>query len=107
MPPVKDKGCATAAAAPPAPPPPLPRAGNGSGWLPRRHSERPATTVIRASASAVHPEESPGRAPSEEQADADADAAALPKLKPLHWDKVRASSGRPTVWDQLKASSFR
>jgi hypothetical protein len=103
MPPVKDKGCATAAAAPPAPPPPLPRAGNGSGWLPRRHSERPATTVIRASASAVHPEESPGRAPSEEQAD----AAALPKLKPLHWDKVRASSGRPTVWDQLKASSFR
>jgi hypothetical protein len=105
MPPVKDKGGATAAAAPPAPPPPLPRAGNGSGWLPRRHSERPPTTVIRASASAVHPEESPGRAPSEKPADADADA--LPKLKPLHWDKVRASSGRPTVWDQLKASSFR
>ena len=76
-----------------------------SGWLPRRHSERPTTTVIRASANAVHPEESPERAPSEKQADAD--AAALPKLKPLHWDKVRASSGRPTVWDQLKASSFR
>ncbi|CAN6218384.1 unnamed protein product [Urochloa humidicola] len=107
MPPVKDNGggAQAAATAPPAPPPPLPRAGNGSGWLPRRLSERPVTTVIRASAGAVHPEESPGRAPSEK--DADSDAAALPKLKPLHWDKVRASSGRPTVWDQLKASSFR
>ncbi|KAF8089680.1 hypothetical protein N665_0499s0008 [Sinapis alba] len=30
-----------------------------------------------------------------------------PKLKPLHWDKVRASSDRATVWDQLKSSSFR
>lgn len=30
-----------------------------------------------------------------------------PKLKPLHWDKVRASSGREMVWDQLKSSSFR
>jgi hypothetical protein len=105
MPPVKDNGGAQAAAAPPAPPPPLPRAGNGNGWLPRRLTERPVTTVIRASAGAVHPEESPGRTPSEK--DADSDAAALPKLKPLHWDKVRASSGRPTVWDQLKASSFR
>ncbi|KAF8701120.1 hypothetical protein HU200_033776 [Digitaria exilis] len=107
MPPVKGNGGTQAAAAPPAPPPPppLPRAGNGSGWLPRRLTERPVTTVIRASAGAVHPEESPGRAPSEK--DSESDAAALPKLKPLHWDKVRASSGRPTVWDQLKASSFR
>ncbi|KAL6978925.1 hypothetical protein U1Q18_020591 [Sarracenia purpurea var. burkii] len=30
-----------------------------------------------------------------------------PKLKPLHWDKVRASSNRETVWDQLKSSSFK
>lgn len=83
----------------------MPRAGNGSGWLPRRYTERAAPTVIRASAGAVHPEESPARASPEEKA---ADAAARPKLKPLHWDKVRpASSGRPTVWDQLKASSFR
>ncbi|WVZ65562.1 hypothetical protein U9M48_014903 [Paspalum notatum var. saurae] len=109
MPTGKDNGGTTTVVAPsaPAPPPPLPRAGNGSGWLPRRHSERPATTVIRTSAGAVHPEESPVRAPSEKGVDAGADAAALPKLKPLHWDKVRASSGRPTVWDQLKASSFR
>ncbi|KAI3813406.1 hypothetical protein L1987_18128 [Smallanthus sonchifolius] len=30
-----------------------------------------------------------------------------PKLKPLHWDKVRATSDRETVWDQLKSSSFQ
>ncbi|XVF29619.1 hypothetical protein REPUB_Repub15cG0137500 [Reevesia pubescens] len=30
-----------------------------------------------------------------------------PKLKPLHWDKVRASSDRAMVWDQIKANSFQ
>ncbi|XP_077252965.1 formin-like protein 1 isoform X2 [Tasmannia lanceolata] len=30
-----------------------------------------------------------------------------PKLKTLHWDKVRASSDRAMVWDQLKSSSFQ
>ncbi|KAL9256737.1 Formin-like protein [Drosera capensis] len=30
-----------------------------------------------------------------------------PKLKPLHWDKVRATSGREMVWDQLRSSSFK
>ncbi|KAJ4796319.1 Formin-like protein [Rhynchospora pubera] len=30
-----------------------------------------------------------------------------PKLKPLHWDKVKASSDRAMVWDQLKSSSFQ
>ncbi|GMH18273.1 hypothetical protein Nepgr_020114 [Nepenthes gracilis] len=30
-----------------------------------------------------------------------------PKLKALHWDKVRASSDRATVWDQLQPSSFQ
>lgn len=29
------------------------------------------------------------------------------KLKPLHWDKVRASSDHAMVWDQLKSSSFQ
>ncbi|KAE8671466.1 Formin-like protein 1 [Hibiscus syriacus] len=33
--------------------------------------------------------------------------SAKPKLKPLHWDKVRATSERATVWDQLKSSSFQ
>ncbi|KAG5530450.1 hypothetical protein RHGRI_025411 [Rhododendron griersonianum] len=30
-----------------------------------------------------------------------------PKLKALHWDKVRASSDRAMVWDHLKSSSFQ
>ncbi|XP_050203957.1 formin-like protein 2 [Mercurialis annua] len=30
-----------------------------------------------------------------------------PKLKALHWDKVRASSDRAMVWDQIKTSSFQ
>lgn len=29
------------------------------------------------------------------------------KLKPLHWDKVRASSDREMVWDHLRSSSFK
>ncbi|KZV55450.1 hypothetical protein F511_24344 [Dorcoceras hygrometricum] len=29
-----------------------------------------------------------------------------PKLKPLHWDKVRTSSYRTMVWDQMKSRSF-
>ncbi|KAA8527231.1 hypothetical protein F0562_034672 [Nyssa sinensis] len=33
--------------------------------------------------------------------------APKPRLKPLHWDKVRASSDRAMVWDQLKSSSFQ
>ncbi|KAF8014049.1 hypothetical protein BT93_H0015 [Corymbia citriodora subsp. variegata] len=35
------------------------------------------------------------------------DETPKPKLKPLHWDKVRASSDRAMVWDQLRSSSFQ
>ncbi|KAJ8529533.1 hypothetical protein K7X08_036368 [Anisodus acutangulus] len=34
------------------------------------------------------------------------DGSPLPKLKPLHWDKVRAATDRTTVWDKLRPSSF-
>lgn len=34
------------------------------------------------------------------------DGAPLPKLKPLHWDKVRASPDQSMVWDKLRSSSF-
>jgi hypothetical protein len=30
-----------------------------------------------------------------------------PKLKALHWDKVKASSDRAMVWDHLRPSSFQ
>ncbi|XP_077230518.1 actin-binding FH2 (formin homology 2) family protein [Tasmannia lanceolata] len=32
--------------------------------------------------------------------------APLPKLKPLHWDKVRAAPDHSMVWDKLRSSSF-
>ncbi|KAF5177405.1 Formin-like protein [Thalictrum thalictroides] len=34
------------------------------------------------------------------------DGAPLTKLKPLHWDKVRATPDRSMIWDKLKSSSF-
>ncbi|CAL9129575.1 unnamed protein product [Musa acuminata var. zebrina] len=42
-----------------------------------------------------------------DEAGEDLEGDAKPKLKPLHWDKVRASSDRAMVWDQLKSSSFQ
>ncbi|EPS59732.1 formin-like protein 1, partial [Genlisea aurea] len=35
--------------------------------------------------------------------DGDGSGDRKPKLKPLHWDKVRASSDREMVWDQLRS----
>ncbi|KAL5566010.1 hypothetical protein UlMin_029174 [Ulmus minor] len=34
------------------------------------------------------------------------DGTPLPKLKPLHWDKVRAQPDRSMVWDKIRTSSF-
>lgn len=34
------------------------------------------------------------------------DVPRLPKLKPLHWDKVRAAPDQSTVWDKIRSSSF-
>jgi hypothetical protein len=44
---------------------------------------------------------------SAEQGSKSEETTPRPKLKPLHWDKVRASSDRVMVWDQLKSSSFQ
>lgn len=30
----------------------------------------------------------------------------LPRLKPLHWDKVRPASSHSTVWDNIRSKSF-
>ncbi|WCJ43112.1 Formin-like protein 11 [Euphorbia peplus] len=34
------------------------------------------------------------------------DGALLPKLKPLHWDKVRAAPDHSMVWDKIRSNSF-
>ncbi|KAL4587798.1 hypothetical protein LXL04_000672 [Taraxacum kok-saghyz] len=44
---------------------------------------------------------------NDDGAEAQTAEGSKPKLKPLHWDKVRATSDRATVWDQLKSSSFQ
>ncbi|KAJ8765567.1 hypothetical protein K2173_014689 [Erythroxylum novogranatense] len=46
-------------------------------------------------------------ASSSERNDPDDNDGIKPRLKPLHWDKVRATSDRATVWDQFKSSSFQ
>ncbi|XP_041999688.1 formin-like protein 11 isoform X1 [Salvia splendens] len=44
--------------------------------------------------------------PSSQQVALGKDGCPLPKLKPLHWDKVRAAPNSSTVWDKLRSSSF-
>lgn len=93
---------------PPPPPPPLPRQ---NGWSPavsvswssasRKHqqSQSPSGGVDSANSVSVSVSKA-----SEEGDDME---GGKPKLKALHWDKVRATSDRATVWDQLKSSSFQ
>ncbi|XP_019158625.1 PREDICTED: formin-like protein 11 [Ipomoea nil] len=70
---------------PPPPPPPLPR---------------PITNSAKGGSPPPPPQ------PSQIPAPLGKDGTPLPKLKPLHWDKVRAAPECSTVWDKLKASSF-
>lgn len=65
----------------PPPPPPSP---------PQFNDVPPTTTSLSPSSDAEKKEET-----------------VKPKLKPLHWDKVRASSSRVMVWDQIKSNSFQ
>ncbi|CAA6660283.1 unnamed protein product [Spirodela intermedia] len=94
----------------PPPPPPLPPAGYWetrvsraglAGDRPPLFSPRPtggkALTAIHPAKAALN---------SDGGARAGEETTPRPKLKPLHWDKVRASSDRAMVWDQLKSSSF-
>ncbi|KAI4369394.1 hypothetical protein MLD38_017836 [Melastoma candidum] len=69
----------------PPPPPPPPRKGNVG--------------------SIKTPPPLPGHFPCFAAGEMDG-GADLPKLKPLHWDKVRATPDRCTVWDKLRSSSF-
>lgn len=111
---------------PPPPPPPAPAPMSTSrkiGSLETAKtmvvSSMPATVMAKQKPSASSPkailktgitkttEEVNKGASSSERNDADDNDGEKPKLKPLHWDKVRASSDRATVWDQLKSSSFQ
>ncbi|XP_076905654.1 formin-like protein 6 [Bidens hawaiensis] len=100
---------------PPPPPPPLPPA-----MLPQQKmrispmkpsfTQQPAMQESRSLSPKVIPgimEEKPFENVNSNGVEADDADGLKPKLKPLHWDKVRATSDRATVWDQLKSSSFQ
>ncbi|KAK8928939.1 Formin-like protein 11 [Platanthera zijinensis] len=40
------------------------------------------------------------------EAEVDEGGSPLPRLKPLHWDKVSAVAERSMVWDKIRSSSF-
>ncbi|WOK96501.1 formin-like protein 1 [Canna indica] len=94
---------------PPPPPPPPPPVGYWESQVRKpRATQQPVVLTPKAaemkiSSAMVHPtdprENSDGTEKNEE--------TPRPKLKPLHWDKVQASSNRAMVWDQLKSSSFQ
>ncbi|KAB2051901.1 hypothetical protein ES319_A12G083800v1 [Gossypium barbadense] len=109
---------------PPPPPPPFPATGPSiprtvrsletdvslkpSPVLKTQESSTPIPDISEGGGSRKSMEEVNHKAGScVEKTDGDDMESAKPKLKPLHWDKVRATSERATVWDQLKSSSFQ
>ncbi|XP_073277727.1 formin-like protein 6 [Primulina huaijiensis] len=103
---------------PPPPPPPLP-ASRKFGPMEKNVPSQVSKLVTRLQLKTPSPkaspriekltsveEESKGSSSSEIHG-ADYKDGSKPKLKPLHWDKVRATSDRDTVWDHLKFSSFQ
>lgn len=122
---VTEAHCSTSTAAskipPPPPPPPLPWS---PVFPPKSKTVSSSTLLSRLPASSPVPPPPPcppplsngnGKAsplppPSvgthQMQVPLGKDGCPLPKLKPLHWDKVRAAPNRSTVWDKMRSSSF-
>lgn len=102
---------------PPPPPPPPPSKHWESPRTPTPVAKKTVTeppVLIRPlkpmsieSPSLISPIQLPSNLDPVEKNDEVIEETPKPKLKPLHWDKVRASSDREMVWDQLKSSSFK
>ncbi|KAF3329410.1 formin-like protein 1 [Carex littledalei] len=87
---------------PPPPPPPLPPVGYWESQVRKPDKNREVSVSLKKAVelkSVNTKEEMESCEKSEETTPV--------KLKPLHWDKVRASSDRAMVWDQLRSSSFQ
>ncbi|KAJ6796644.1 formin-like protein 11 [Iris pallida] len=78
---------------PTPPPPPLPP------------SRAPSSTQSGGS-STRNPAPPPPPCLPQQRAAVGKDGTRLPKLKPLHWDKVRATPDHSMVWDKIRSSSF-
>nr|DAD21334.1 TPA_asm: hypothetical protein HUJ06_022797 [Nelumbo nucifera] len=106
---------------PPPPPPPPPPAVLGKERptetkippkpvqaLPRPQSEMPILNAASGTKIPVSNSEINQGGNSSKHLDSGDDLdGAKPRLKPLHWDKVRATSDRAMVWDRLNSSSFQ
>ncbi|RWW46428.1 hypothetical protein BHE74_00047645 [Ensete ventricosum] len=85
---------------PPPPPPPPPPSGYWENHIKKPVALQPPDLVLPKPESVKDPS-------SSENVVGKSEEIPRPKLKPLLWDKVRASSDRAMVWDQLKTSSFQ
>ncbi|KAI4356251.1 hypothetical protein L6164_000285 [Bauhinia variegata] len=117
---------------PPPPPPPPPPPQPSSASRQRKQWEIPASSTPTTSVTPATPvgqpisrppelippsrpfvlqtpttNVSPVELPPNSQNVGVTEETSKPKLKPLHWDKVRASSDREMVWDHLRSSSFK
>ncbi|KAJ4757954.1 Formin-like protein [Rhynchospora pubera] len=92
----------TRASPPPPPPPPPPPVGYWESQVRKPEMNRgvPASLKKVVELQSVNTRE-------EMESSEKSEETTPVKLKPLHWDKVRASSDRAMVWDQLRSSSFQ
>ncbi|GFP95616.1 formin-like protein 1 [Phtheirospermum japonicum] len=87
---------------PPPPPPPAPPANFWDAAVSRTGPPEIVGPSRKAALQNVN-----GEKGSLGNSESKSEEIMKPKLKPLHWDKVRANSDRAMVWDQLKSSSFQ
>ncbi|KAH9625136.1 hypothetical protein KSS87_012142 [Heliosperma pusillum] len=98
----------SAAPAPPPPPPPPPALRRSHSPPPPPRPPMSEPVAITTPVKPVVVEKRQAESPVECLASAESEETTpKPKLKPLHWDKVRASSDREMVWDQFRSSSFK
>ncbi|XP_037478092.1 formin-like protein 2 [Triticum dicoccoides] len=95
---------------PPPPPPPL-QPACGPGVVPPPPPPPPPLLILKEQnfRRSGGPGLPPPPAPPgmlRQSAPLGKNGAALPKLKPLHWDKVRQAPNRRMVWDRIRSSSF-
>ncbi|XP_008801139.3 formin-like protein 2 isoform X1 [Phoenix dactylifera] len=89
---------------PPSKPPAVPKIGNSSLPPPPPLPPPKPPSFPKGCNSSLPPQRS--SFPVEQTTPVGKDGAPLPKLKPLHWDKVRATSDCSMVWDKIRSSSF-